>query len=311
MTLNRFLDGIPNRRKWIRNLILHYDPAIHGHACSRAFNLVQETKLRNLHLFLDEEKLIKRHSLTRISDPIARLPGMKELGEVRSLSHVAMHGPCTRTTKHLAKLTEYKRNDGKDEDELVGLQRRKEREKYLARLKRLWRDGKNAREQQAAMARREKLALEKAEARVRKEEEWRRTKAEGRERDKMEKEKRGRGEMEGASTSLKGDNVGKGKRKKTTLILKTKEIRDSTPVEESEEEDNEQAISHYSDEEPSPPPPPPKRRKTIPAANITSKRAPKAKVTRPAPPRTKRKSEMASIFELTPEDRKIMGLESE
>ncbi|RDI85022.1 hypothetical protein Vi05172_g4910 [Venturia inaequalis] len=117
VTLGRFLDGVPFRRKWIRNLVLYYDPPIHAHGCTHAFTLLRETKLRNLHLYLHEDKLIKRHELTRFSDPIPRLPGMKVLAEVRGLKTLGIHGPHVRALKLLGKMMDWKKNDTPDDDE--------------------------------------------------------------------------------------------------------------------------------------------------------------------------------------------------
>ncbi|QDS69141.1 hypothetical protein FKW77_010441 [Venturia effusa] len=145
---------------WIRSLVLHYDPPIYGHACTRAFTVLREAKLRNLHLFLNEDKLIKRHELTRFSDPIPRLPGMKALAELRGLANVSINGPSARTKEFLSKIRDWKKNDSKDDDELMMEKREMEQEKFQAALKRSIKDLRQATRKKAADSLKAKHARE-------------------------------------------------------------------------------------------------------------------------------------------------------
>jgi hypothetical protein len=270
VTLSRFLDGVPFRRKWIRNIVLHYDPAIHGHSCSRAFNLLKETKLRNFHLFLNEDKLVKHHELTRFSDPISRLPGMKVLVEVRGLSQVAIHGPCTQTTKFLCKITDYKKNDSKDDDELIAMKRNKEQEKYQAALKRSWKDLKTLHDKRAADALKKRQAREREEAKRKREEDRKAKAEEAKEVKRLKQEEREKKKAEAASTlaSRQRDKKDKAKIKQIKATMKNKGKREDTPADESSSDEPSSSSSDSSKEESEPeevPPPPPKRRKTIPA----------------------------------------------
>lgn len=59
---------------------------------------------------------------------------------MRDLSRVTTHDLYTKITKFLSEITEYKKNDSKNDHELVGLKRKKKQEKYQAALKRSWKD---------------------------------------------------------------------------------------------------------------------------------------------------------------------------
>lgn len=272
-------------------MVLHYDPPIHGHACSRAFTLLRETKLRNLHLFLNEDKLIKRHELTRFSDPIPRLPGMKVLAELRGLKKVCMWGPCAKTNKFLGKLLDWKKNDAPDDDEMVGLKRKKEQEKFQLALKRSVNDLRNANHRKAAEALKAKHTREKevqkrkreGELKSKHEEVAKEKKAKMEARDKKRKE---REEVKAKAPQAKATMQKHKSEKKNIKAILAKNLKkagsvkrpadeDTISEEEengSEEEDESSSEESESEEEESEEeddvsPPPPKHAKTLPATS--------------------------------------------
>ncbi|TID22944.1 hypothetical protein E2P81_ATG02069 [Venturia nashicola] len=282
VTLGRFLDGVPFRKKWIRNLVLHYDPPMHGHACTRTFTLLRDTKLRNLHLYLNEDRLIRRHELTRFSDPIPRLPGMKALVELRGLKKLGLYGPHLRTLKFLGKITDWKRNDMPDEDEQMVNKRKREQEKYHLAIMRSFVQVRNANHKKAAEALKVKHAKER-DVRKRKHDEERKVKAEDLAREKKEKVeakemKRKEREEAKASQAKVSRKVQKVDKKNIKAIIARKNGgKVERPADEdtsSEEEESSGSKSKSSekpesedeseDEEASPPPP--KRTKTLAAA---------------------------------------------
>ncbi|KAE9981010.1 hypothetical protein EG328_011911 [Venturia inaequalis] len=289
VTLGRFLDGVPFRRKmmileWIRNLVLYYDPPIHAHGCTHAFTLLRETKLRNLHLYLHEDKLIKRHELTRFSDPIPRLPGMKVLAEVRGLKTLGIHGPHVRALKLLGKMMDWKKNDTPDDDEQMVSRRKREQKKFSLALERSFNEVRNAKHKKAAEALKKKHTREK-EVQKRKRDEERKVKAEEVMKEKKEKmEAREVKRKEREEAKAKGDQakasmkVHKTDKKKIKVIRAKKnggkaekpadedsssEEGESESEEEQEQEEPESEESESEEEETSPPPP--KRTKTIEA----------------------------------------------
>lgn len=322
VTLSRFLDGVPYRRKvcfppihpiyspaqvsgkifmqagvisgtekimiadlrqWIRNLVLHYDPPIFAHACTNAFTLLRGTKLRNLQLYLNEDKLIRRHDLTRFSDPIPRLPGMKVLAELRGLKLVGMQGPHSKTRKFLVKMTDCKKNDTPDDDEQMVFKRQREQEKFQLALKRSYHDVRNANRKKAAEALKAKQAKEK-EVQKQKKEAERKIRAEELAKEKKERaEAREQKRQEREETIAKADQAKtsgrvnkKDKKKITTIRAKNNGGKAAKPADEdsSSEEDNDKESSREdkseseSEEEPEEEkefsPPPRKRARTIP-----------------------------------------------
>lgn len=272
--------------QWIRNLVLYYDPPIHAHGCTHAFTLLRETKLRNLHLYLHEDKLIKRHELTRFSDPIPRLPGMKVLAEVRGLKTLGIIGPHVRALKLLGKMTDWKKNDTPDDDEQMVSRRKREQKKFSLALERSFNEVRNAKYKRAAEALRKKHTREK-EVRKRKRDEERKIKAEEAMKEKKEKiEAREVKRKEREEAKAKGDQakasmkVHKTDKKKIKVIRAKKnggkaekpadedsssEEDESESEEEQEQEELESESEESESEEEETSPPPPKRSKTIEA----------------------------------------------
>lgn len=174
---------------------------------------------------------------------------MKALAELRGLSNVAIHGPCARTNKFLSKITEYKKNDSKDDDELSVFKRKMEQEKLQLALKRSFNDLRAVNHKRAVDTLKAKHAREK-EVQKRKREEERKAKA-----DELATEKKAR--QDARETKRKERDAVKASSNSAKATLKK---NGGKKVEKPAEED-----TSSEEEEEDVSPPPPKRAKTLPA----------------------------------------------
>ena len=95
--MGRFYAGIPNRTEWMRSIILNFDPEQTGHECKRSIAQLFHTKLRELHLIVDEDALLTKHCVSHILG----IPGVKFLAELTGLDRVTFKGNCKGLKKYL------------------------------------------------------------------------------------------------------------------------------------------------------------------------------------------------------------------
>jgi hypothetical protein len=96
--MGRFYAGIPNRKDWMRSIVLDFVFPSWGHECKRSIAHLFHTKLRKLHLIVDEEAL----KITCAVDDILNVPGVKFLGELSGIDKVTFQGNAKQLKKFLA-----------------------------------------------------------------------------------------------------------------------------------------------------------------------------------------------------------------
>jgi hypothetical protein len=201
-TLHDFLSGMPTRFRFIRHIILNYDPPPKGGHCARTFILLRETKVRNIHIFVDEDELMDRNVGFGTVD---RLPGMREFGRLRGLHDISFEGSSQGIIAYLARhgVENNKRDDSTDDDERAVLKFKNDQKGNLFEMKK---------------ARKERIKKDRSEARVAKAEEdkkAREDKKRFRAEAKAEREEKHRIEKEARQAVA-------AKKKKKILELKTK-----------------------------------------------------------------------------------------
>jgi hypothetical protein len=190
-TMYGFLSGMPNRFRFVRNIVLHYDPSYHHAHCNRAFGLLAKSKIRNIHIHLEEDELLERHAWF---GTVEQLPGMRELGRLRGLDNLTFTGSFRRTVAYLKRcgIENAKPNDSGDEDEIAEVKLEKKRKDNLAKVKKVRRElVRHKREMARADAKAEKDKLKKEKAHLREREKMKKTQAK-REREINQAEKRKR-----------------------------------------------------------------------------------------------------------------------
>jgi hypothetical protein len=115
-TMHSFLSGLPHRFRFVRNIILNYKPTSRGNHCNRAFALLHEVKVRNIHLIVNEDEVLDRQ---RGFDAVDHLPGMKEFGKVRGLDNITFEGRFRKIFGYLATrgIQKDKKDDSSDDDD--------------------------------------------------------------------------------------------------------------------------------------------------------------------------------------------------
>jgi hypothetical protein len=143
LVMGRFLSGLPNRLQWIRNVILNFAPPVRNHQAKRSIGWLFSTKLRNLHLIVNEQELTIKHCVPEITD----VPGVKFLAELSGLDKVGFSGECPNLKRYLAKasITSFKRGRGKtasewDTDEEIEAQEGRRAKGRLAEMHKAFRN---------------------------------------------------------------------------------------------------------------------------------------------------------------------------
>jgi hypothetical protein len=212
-TLHSFLLRMPSRFKYVRNIILNYDPPLQGGHCTRTFAHLRKTKVRNIHIFVDENKLMDANNGFGTVD---RLPGIKELSKLRGLDNISFEGNSREIMDYLARrgIQNNKKEDSTDDDERAVVKFKADQREYLRVIKR---------------ARKERIKKDKHEARVAKADEdskARAVKKRLRAEAKALREEERRGKTEARRALVE-------KKKREKLKLRNKQIKEKQKAEEA------------------------------------------------------------------------------
>lgn len=176
--LGRFYAGIQNRTKWLRTIILNFCPPRHGHECKRSIVRLLFTRLRNLHIIVNETQLLINHVVHDIQD----VPGVKFLGQLYGLDRVTFAGDYEQLKSYLEdmKITEeYPQAKGPkyDTDEAMGAaQERNKKEntksfvKHYRKFRRSEQSKKRKRDEEQVRSEKASLKQQKSDARKLKQE---------------------------------------------------------------------------------------------------------------------------------------------
>jgi hypothetical protein len=160
-TLYGFLTGMPSRFKFVRNIILNYDPLQINHKCNRTFKLLAATKIRNLHLVVRENELMDK--LIGCAS-ICQLPGLKKLGELRGLDLVTFEGDFHKISSYLAEkgIRNTKPGDECDDDEMAADKLEADQKTYFKAILRARKELVKCRKREAKAADLAKIKEERA-----------------------------------------------------------------------------------------------------------------------------------------------------
>jgi hypothetical protein len=138
-TMHSFLSGLPNRFRFVRSIVLNYSPSNRGNHCNRAFTLLSQTKVRNIHLIMNERELLSRFLGLRT---MGCLPGMKEFEKLRGLDNISFEGKIKQISEYLIAhgIEKVKKDDSSDGDDRAAAKLWQDQKGYLTGLKKAWRE---------------------------------------------------------------------------------------------------------------------------------------------------------------------------